>query len=478
MSVKKAMEAGEFTWTEREAALLMDLRSYPVSPEASAFVVKLLQEVILPAWPEGLQQRMTTVEKHRRAIGALMADLIRLRLRGGVAIGKRGLADKDFTGLPFGHDVFRRTREALIGAGLLEFQPGYRFFSKFSSEGIVHSSVQACFRLTDRALALADAAGVLVESLSDWMKHWERPRAKVAKVQAGAKLIVLKSQPVGFGPNRTEGKLMPVDAEADRVRAMVEDLEEHNAFIESVGVDGAIFSGLRRVFNNGDVEGFAWQWGGRMFSVSGGGYELERKPDRFAVMRLGGERIGEVDLKASHLSILYGLRGLPFDAASADPYAIAGLDREVVKAWITHSVGRGNAKAVQWSEKARKTYRAIKPDGSLEADYPFGHAREAILKAHPVLEKLEATDDVSVLSLMFHESEIVLAAMRSLRLEGIPSLPVHDCLIAPAGSLPVAQRALEDAFTIYIEKVTGASSAVRPATHLQRPKDLSAPLGE
>jgi len=478
MSAMKAIEAGEFTWLEREAALLMDLRSYPVSVEATAFVLKLLREVILPAWPEGLQQRLTTVEKHRQAIGALMADLLRLRLRDGVAIGKRGMADKDFTGLRFGHDVFRRTREALIVSGLLEFRAGYQFLSTHIARGTPTSSVLACFRLTDRALALADQAGVLVDDLKGWMEHWGRPRATVAKAQAGAGLIVLKTQRIGFGPNRTEGKLMAVDAQADCVRAMVRDLEEHNAFIESVGVDGAMFSGLRRIFNNGDVDGFAWQWGGRMFSVSGGGYEGDRKTDRFAVMRLGGERIGEVDLKASHLSIMHGLRGMPFNAGTADPYAIAGLNREVVKAWITHSVGRGDAKAARWSEKARDTYAAIKPDGNLEADYPFAQARDAILKAHPVLGELEGTDDVSVLSLMYHESEIVLTAMRSLRLRGIPSLPVHDCLIAPVASLPVAQRVLEDAFITYIEKVTGAPSAVRPATHLQRPEDLSVPVGE
>lgn len=478
MSEKELIKAGDFTWDEREAAPLMELRSYPISAEATAFVEKLLQDVILPAWPADLQQRKTTVEKHRKAIGALMADLLRLRLRDGVPIGKRGMADKDFTGLPFGHDVFRRTREALIGADLLEFLGGYRYLTAHVAKGTVSSSVQACFRLTDRALAIADGAGVLVETLPDWLEHWDRPRATVAKLEAGAALVVLKSQKIGYGPNRTEGKLLPVNAQAAPLRAMLQELEEHNAFIEAAGVDGAAFSGLRRIFNNGDVEGFAWRWGGRMFSMSGGGYEGDRKDDRFAVMRLGGERIGEVDLKASHLSILYGLRGLQFDAAMTDPYAINGMDREVVKAWITHAVGRGDAKATRWSQKARETYAAIKPDGNLQADHPFAQAREAILKAHPILGELEGNDDVSVLSLMYHESEIVLAAMRSLRLQGIPSLPVHDCLIAPVASLPVAQRVLEDAFAEYIEKVTGAPSAVRPATHLQRPEDLSVPLGE
>jgi len=478
MSEKDITGAGDFTWDEREAAPLMELRSYPISAEATAFVEKLLQDVILPAWPAGLQQRKTTVEKHRKAISALMADLLRLRLRDGVPIGKRGMADKDFTGLPFGHDVFRRTREALIGAGLLEFLAGYRYFTAHVARGTVSSSVQGCFRLTGRALALAEGAGVLVESLPDWLEHWDRPRAAVAKAEAGAELIVLKSQKFGYGPNRTEGKPLPVDNKADRVRSMVQELEEHNAFIETAGVDGSTFSGLRRIFNNGDVEGFAWQWGGRMFSVSGGGYESDRKDDRFAVMQLGGERIGEVDLKASHLSILYALRGLRFDPAMTDPYAVDGMDREIVKAWITHAVGRGDARARRWSAKARAVYKYIAAERNLQVDYPFAQARESILKAHPILGELEGDDDVSVLSLMYHESEIVLAAMRSLRLKGIPSLPVHDCLIAPVGKLTVAQRELTESFSLYIEEVTGAPPLLTPATHLQLPKDLPPHVGE
>lgn len=478
MSEKDLIEASDFTWVEREAAPLMELRSSPISAEATAFVEKLLQDVIFPAWPSDLQQRKTTVEKHRKAIGALMADLLRLRLRDGVPIGKRGMADKDFTGLPFGHDVFRRTREALIGAGLLEFLAGYRYFMAHVARGTVSSSVQGCFRLTSRALALADSAGVLVDSLPDWLEHWDRPRTAVAKTETGAALIVLKSQKIGYGPNRTDGKLLPFDSHADRVRSMVQELNEHNAFIEAVGVDGSTFSGLRRIFNNGDVEGFAWQWGGRMFSVASGGYEGDRKADRFGAMRLGGERIGEVDLKASHLSILYALRGLQFDAAMADPYAVAGMRREIVKAWITHAVGRGDTTATRWSAKAREAYRGIAPDRKLQADYPFAQASKAILKAHPVLGELKGDDDVSVLSLMYHESEIVLGAMRSLRLEGIPSLPVHDCLIVPVSSLMAGQRALTEAFSAYIRKVTGIPSLVRPATHLQRPNDLRPSVGE
>jgi hypothetical protein len=474
MSEKDLIKAGDFTWDEREAAPLMELRSYPISAEATAFVEKLLQDVILPAWPADLQQRKTTVEKHRKAIGALMADLLRLRLRNGVPIGKRGMADKDFTGLPFGHDVFRRTREALIGADLLEFLGGYRYLTAHVAKGTVSSSVQACFRLTGRALALADGAGLLVDSLPDWLEHWDRPRATVAKAKGGAALIVLKSQKIGYGPNRTEGKPLAVDNQADRVRSMVQELEEHNAFIEAAGVDGSTFSGLRRIFNNGDVEGFAWQWGGRMFSVSGGGYEGDRKDDRFAIMRLGGQRIGEVDLKASHLSILYALRGVQFDAAVMDPYAVGGIDREIVKAWITHAVGRGDTKATRWSAKARDTYKAIAPDRNLQADYPFTQARDAILTAHPVLGELEGDHKVSVLSLMYHES--VLAAMRSLRLKGIPSLPVHDCVIAPVGSLPVAQRVLMEAFSAYLQSVTGTPSVVKPATHLQWPGDIQTPV--
>ena len=54
-------------WTDRDAAPFVDLRGYPVSQEAHAFVESILQGVVVPAWPDKLQQRPSSIIKHRAA---------------------------------------------------------------------------------------------------------------------------------------------------------------------------------------------------------------------------------------------------------------------------------------------------------------------------------------------------------------------------------------------------------------------------
>ena len=47
-------------------------------------------------------------------------------------------------------------------------------------------------------------------------------------------------------------------------------------------------------------------------------------------MRINGEPVVELDVKASFLTIFGGLRGMPVDL-SADPYTIDGYPRYVMK---------------------------------------------------------------------------------------------------------------------------------------------------
>lgn len=180
-------------------------------------------------------------------------------------------------------------------------------------------------------------------------------------------------------------------------------------------------------------------------------------------MRLGGEPVAEIDLRASHLTIAYGLAGVPFDPGAQDPYAVGGLDRELVKRWITQAFGRGDTSARRWSDEAKAYYATVQPDGSLSRDVPIARAREAILAAHPVLADLGSRPELTVHSLLFHESQIMQRAMSILRKEGVPSLPVHDCLIVPASGVHVAQEALKLAFLEEIEQATGRACNLIPA---------------
>lgn len=456
------------SWQDRDDAGFMSLRVSPRSAEARAFVSDLFTAVVVPAWPSDLQKRPSSLDKHQRALAGLLGDLLRLQANG--QAGKHGMAHKDFNGLGFSRDAFKLVKEALEAAGLLETLRGWQWFAggwegSMIPTGTVRDSSVSCFRFSAKGLELAKAASLLTTDLKGWMEHWERPRAALATSPALVELRGLKGR---VGARKASGQPLPVDFGHPKVAEMVKELAEHNAFVIGKGVDGVLFAGLKRVFNNGDVSGFDWQWGGRFASLPGGGYECERKADRSVVMRLGGEPVAEIDLRASHLTIAYGLAGMPFDPATQDPYAVGDLDRELVKRWITQAFGRGDTSANRWSDEAKAYYATVQPDRTISKDVPIARARELILAAHPILTDLGSRPEPTVHSLLFHESQIMQRAMSILRKDSVPSLPVHDCLIVPASGVNIAHEALKLAFVEEIEHATGSVCSVIPAMTLHR----------
>ena len=47
------------------------------------------------------------------------------------------------------------------------------------------------------------------------------------------------------------------------------EVEEINEFVSQFEIEGANHAGFRRIFNQGDTEGFDWNKGGRLHSVGG-----------------------------------------------------------------------------------------------------------------------------------------------------------------------------------------------------------------
>ena len=56
-------------------------------------------------------------------------------------------------------------------------------------------------------------------------------------------------------------------AHTEKSRAMEAEIKELNRFLVSFELEGAGFSGYRRLFHEGDVEGFDFQWSGRIYGV-------------------------------------------------------------------------------------------------------------------------------------------------------------------------------------------------------------------
>jgi hypothetical protein len=66
---------------------------------------------------------------------------------------------------------------------------------------------------------------------------------------------------------------------------------------------------------------------------------------------IDGEPIVEADARASHLSIMHGLLGLPLP--EGDPYEFTDVQRSVAKAWITATLGKGSP-VKRWAPRAAK----------------------------------------------------------------------------------------------------------------------------
>jgi hypothetical protein len=173
-------------------------------------------------------------------------------------------------------------------------------------------------------------------------------------------------------------------------------------------------------------------------------------------MRIDGEPVVEIDIKASHLTILHGLLGLPFSPAASDPYAVEGLEpletpntdlrRGVVKAWTVATLGH-DKHHTRWPEKTietfhKKTEKHLGIGQNLGSVYPIRQVQAAMEAKHPILKQWGSLG-ISWADLQFIESEAVMGAMLELmKSHNAPSLSVHDSLIVRSSDLEIAKDLL------------------------------------
>jgi len=312
-----------------------------------------------------------------------------------------------------------------------------------------------------------EVAGV---ALNDWEAHWKRSASAKpeAIVKAGAngrlpEVIEIRTAKVREGHKHIGGDPMAWSRDEPGVREIVDDLEAHNAFMRAYGVQGIDFLALRRVFNDGDQPAQRWKAGGRFYSLVingiGTAYENMRAQERLKVIRLGGNPVGEIDMSASQLRLLYAVQDVPMaEALASDPYVIAGFERDPIKWVVAQALGKNAARSERWGAQAVTEYKRETGGRSLGADFNFRAHQEATLAAHPILESLGQPGAPGALRLQWIESEIIRRAMAALRTQGIGCLPVHDSLLAPIGSLDTARRALEDAFKAQVQHIIGCST--------------------
>jgi hypothetical protein len=398
----------ELSKVPRSRGVYMDLHSEPVSKEAVSFVEAL-----------ALQLRATChastklTSAYKRATGAVVADLLRVAGAGDGFLYRKVSPD-DFTGIGVGYHSFTAVIKALVTRGHLEKVKGVHFSASDDGRGGASR-----FRALPTLLSLAEQHGI---PATDWGAHFQRlPRPSSVKEP-----LVLKSSTSLVKGKKVGGTPIPIDYSNPRAERLAKQVNEINAFFSTQHIDPDKHFAFRRVFNQGNLPDFNWNKGGRLISVNNS-YQQMKAVERQHI-KLNGEQTVEIDIRASHLTILHAKLGIPL-SPHKDPYQIPGIPRDIVKGWVTMTLGYDRFQT-RWSRENRDRY--FNSTGRvLQNDYPIKKVRDVILKFIPALKSWN-TCSIRWGDLQYIESQIVIHTMYDLAcVYGTPALPVHDSLIVP-----------------------------------------------
>jgi hypothetical protein len=225
-----------------------------------------------------------------------------------------------------------------------------------------------------------------------------------------------------------------------------------NEFLEGFKIAGADHRMLYRLFNEcDDLSTYKWNRGGRLYSDSGTGEEsyqsmsTSKRGARRSNITIAGERVVELDIAASYLTIFHALAGQPLALSpSEDPYARIDADRDLVKGFMTVSFGAGKL-SERWSSEFSARYadehRGVRPSNICTAK----SIADKAVTAYPLLRRVGGIG-LEWSNLMFAESEAIMLAIEVLMRRGVPSLPMHDALIVRASDVAEGATALYLAF--------------------------------
>jgi hypothetical protein len=317
--------------------------------------------------------------------------------------------------------MFMKALDGLKALGLVEHSKG-RTRSQDTGFGfrVTVPGRAARFSATPKLLKLAEDHGIHSGNVGDQFAP-EPPTNP----------LVLKDFATGRGRYRESGRRLRYERTAETER-LESDIKELNEFLARFELTGGRHEGYIRIFNNQ-----SWQKGGRLYSQCQGSYQLMPEHERLD-MTINGEPVAEIDIKASFLTIYHAKLGMPLGDRE-DPYARAGIARDVAKLWCIASFG-ASAPKLRWPAEMVKEYQ--KSTGQdLRKVAKASDVAEAMLRAFPALQMLEEHPHIWA-DLQFAEAEAVIRTMLILkrRHSAGPTMllrdstkPVDSSVLASAG---------------------------------------------
>lgn len=402
----------------RSNEIYLGLLNEPHSPEA----LSLIEDLALQIHKSAAGRKPTA--KAKAALGAVLADLMNVARAGDKAHGFRSLKKGEFTGEDVGYHVFRAAVDGLEDDGMIERREGAKMASYKATPG---DKASQFFVLKP----LLDAAADHGITPDDWACHFRlKPQPTIIKNA----ITLRKSRSGGWFDRPDRGEDMRVDLSHPNVIASKQKVDEINAFLLGKEITALrngdkahsrCHCGFKRIYNQGDLPGYNYNKGGRLYSI-GGGYQNLCKAERATIL-IDGEETIEIDIRASHLVGLHAVSGCPLDPC-IDPYLGLSVDRGITKMFIMQTVGSDKLPS-RWSSTAAESY-AWENDGQcLYCDYPFKAIKSAVLMKFPIFKNWAASK-IRWGDLQFNEAEVIIGTVYQLaRHHDVPSLPVHDSLI-------------------------------------------------
>lgn len=378
------------------------------------------------------KRRGAEVHKFEGAVGAILADLFKATEQDRQRWSYRTMTASAFTDDWVSSRHFQSFRAAALSLELIETLPGHYARIEFQPGVTSGSGKTSRFRPTEALFAFAAQWNITPENIDEHFKQHDPDYG-----------IVLREGSRQVGGDKIKGRAIKIKKtdQTEQTEQLTLDVSDLNSFLRKHKIVGGTHKGYQRIFNQGNVDGYRWNKGGRLYSVGDKNYQTLKKEQRLR-MTIDGQGVVEIDIRASYLTILHGIRKATFDP-SKDPYAIPGVERSVVKAWVTMTLGHTHFHT-RWPPKVNAEFRSKGIE--LGKRYPLKELQPTVLHHLPVMASWPE-QTYTVFDLMFRESQAMIATMLQLqRNYTVPSLCVHDSIIVPSSAQNLAERVLREQF--------------------------------
>ena len=199
-----------------------------------------------------------------------------------------------FSDLSVGYNLFRSIVKILSNARLIVVAKG-RNHKPFEFEGGVSmfmAGLATRFQLTSNLIDLASAFDISKGSYQDhFVTQLPRKVIEVRQAKKDGESSGRKTKP----------------KQTKRLLEIEEQLKTIDEFTSTFTFEGMRFNGFRLLFNQADRPDFDYNHGGRLYHPDGQGY-IGMPKDRRSQIKINGESVFEIDINASDLTIMDGLK--------------------------------------------------------------------------------------------------------------------------------------------------------------------------